>query len=121
MRGHYLPIWAQVNKIKKQNPYKIVEINGKKFAQLIGCLDTGSDTGLLDDNVAAIFDFKCTGEKQLRLNTVTSSQIKTFQEDEVQCLGTNGVIYNLGALEIKRIGQDTSNPPEFVSEICELM
>ena len=63
---------------------------------MIGCLDTSSDTGLLDESVAEIFDFKCIGEKQLRLNTVTSSLIKTFQEDEVQCLGMNGVIYNLG-------------------------
>ena len=78
MRGHYLPVWVQVNKIKKENPYKIIEINGKKFAQLIGCLDTGSDTGLLDETVAETFDFKCIGEKQLRLNTVTSSQIKNI-------------------------------------------
>ena len=47
VRGHYLPVWVQVNKIKKENPYKIIEINGKKFAQMIGCLDTVVTQGYL--------------------------------------------------------------------------
>ena len=36
-------------------------------------------------------------------------------------MGTNGALYNLGTLHIKKIGQDKTNPPAFVTEVCDLM
>ena len=93
IRGHYVPIFIKVKEIKKENDYKKVIINGETFVQMICCLDSGSDTGLVDEGVAELFELGSIGEKNLRLNTVTGTQIKTFKEAEVSCLGTNGIEY----------------------------
>ena len=114
IRGHYVPILIKIKKIKKENNYKTVVIKGEVFAQMIACLDCGSDTGLIEESLLDTFELENIGEKQLRLNTVTSSEIKTFKEAEVSCLATNGLEYSLEALEKRKIGVDKYNPPNFI-------
>ena len=89
MKGAYFPVWTKINKvIEKVEDAKIYRLeDGSLYARLNVCLDIGSEVAILDSETANGFEFsEKLSELTLKLNTITSSEIKNYQKQIVTFL-----------------------------------
>ena len=77
------------------------------YARLIVCLDIGSEVTILDEETAKGFEFsEKLSDLTLRLNTITSSEVKSYPRQIVTFLGTGGLDYESVVLQVKKIGKN---------------
>ena len=122
-KGVYLPVLVKIKEVKKQlDDVDIIEINGSKYARIILCIDSGSETPLLDENVAKAFVFDSDSAKpvNVRINTVVGSSCETLGRQVLLFRGIDGVHYPSCALEIGKVGKDKLQPAATIGKLCDL-
>ena len=103
---------------------EIIQIKGEgtKYAKLIVCIDSGSETGLLDETVARSFIFDSNAAKPInvKIDTVVGSSTEKLERQVILFRGTDGVHYPSCSLKIAKIGKDKLQTPEAVMKMCDL-
>ena len=125
VKGMYLPVLVKIKDvISMPDDVEIVKIEkeGATYVRLILCIDSGSETGLLDESVAKcfVFDSDAATPLNVKLNTVVGSSSERLERQVILFRGTDGVHYPSCALQIARIGKDKMQSSESLEKVCEL-
>ena len=125
VKGMYLPVLVKIKDIiKKPDDIEIIRFKKEKsmYAKLILCIDSGSETALLDESVARsfVFDSDTASPVNVKINTVVGSSSEKLERQVLLFRGTDGIHYPSCALQIAKIGKDKMQKVEGVEKLCEL-
>ena len=122
-KGVYLPVLVKIKGVKKKlEDIEIIDINGNKYARIILCIDSGSETPLLDEKVAQSLIFDSDGAKpvNVKINTVVGSSCEKLGRQVLLFRGIDGVHYPSCALEIGKVGKDKLQSETTIGKLCDL-
>ena len=125
VKGMYLPVLVKIKQvIKKPDDVEIIKIKkeGTTYAKIILCIDSGSETALLDESIAKSFVFDSNSARPInvKIDTVVGSSCEKLERQVLLFRGTDGVHYPSCSLQIAKIGKDKVQSPEGVEKLCDL-
>ena len=111
VKGMYLPVLVKIKQvIKKPDDVEIIKIKkeGTTYAKIILCIDSGSETALLDESIAKSFVFDSNSARPInvKIDTVVGSSCEKLERQVLLFRGTDGVHYPSCSLQIAKIGKD---------------